>query len=338
MAGLPLKIVEPLEQERENLARILEARAWLQRHLAETRTTRKAVAKALDYNESTISQFLGTPDEDKRIPGHVSKYPGDELAVAMAIESYRDLAERRAVAPRVPGYVETSFTEEVKAVLGYCHINRDLGICYSGAGRGKTMAISDYLSSHPDCILITADPCLRSPNPLLEELLDKLGKSGGSNARKARRLVIESLRDSGRMVIVDEAQHLTPKGIDILRILIVDQAHCGLALIGNELVYDRLHGRARAEFAQLSSRVGIRRCLQREIPLSDIRKVIESVVTVTDDCLDFLLEQARGNGGFRTVVKLFKMGCDIAGANGRPALDVESLRFATRFLMPGEDA
>jgi len=324
VSNVPLQIVssdEPQKAENVNAAQRIEAaRAWLREYLERTGKSQKAIAAAIGYNFSTISQFLkGT-------------YPGDNLAVAAALEGYRELEERRVVAPRVPDFVETSFAKEIEAAVDYAHVNRKLALIYSGAGRGKTMTLRRYADTHPDTIMITANPCVRSPRALLEELLSALGKRLFGATNKMLAAIVETLRGSGRLIIVDEAQHLTRAGIDTLR-YIMDETGCGLVLAGNQFVFDRMHGRGEAEFAQLYSRVGIRRCLQREIPLEDIRLVIESVMPVSRECLEYLCEQANiSHGGLRYMVNLFVMASGIAYAK-RQSLDVEILKTARRFLM-----
>jgi DNA transposition AAA+ family ATPase len=50
------------------------------------------------------------------------------------------------------------------------------------------------------------------------------------------------LAKSGRLIIVDEAQHLTNEAVDLLRCL-VDATEARLVLGGNNTVWDRFHAK-----------------------------------------------------------------------------------------------
>ena len=98
----------------------------------------------------------------------------------------------------------------------------------------------------------------------------------GVRERVARRLtaeIVDRLKGSGRVLIVDEAQHLTVRALNHLR-CISDESGVGIALVGNEEVYSKLRGSGKADFAQLCSRVGMRKQVQtRDIKMEDIRSI-----------------------------------------------------------------
>ncbi len=68
------------------------------------------------------------------------------------------------------------------------------------------------------------------------------------------------LAGTNKVVIVDEAQHLKLPAIEKLRSLsdpdiVTGTPGNGVCLIGNSEVYDRIRGKAQAEFAQIFTRV-----------------------------------------------------------------------------------
>lgn len=60
------------------------------------------------------------------------------------------------------------------------------------------------------------------------------------------------------MIIIDEAQHLTVRALNHLR-CISDESGVGICLIGNDDVYRKMKGSGKADFAQLFSRIGMRK-------------------------------------------------------------------------------
>ena len=62
--------------------------------------------------------------------------------------------------------------------------------------------------------------------------------------------LVEQLAGTNRLIIIDEAQHLTKKTLEHLR-SISDETGVGICFVGNEEVYSRLKGSGKADFAQI---------------------------------------------------------------------------------------
>ena len=166
--------------------------------------------------------------------------------------------ETRALAPTAPGFQMTPSAKAFLDVFAHAQHMVDLAVITGGPGVGKTMAAQAYRARTPNVWLMTAEPCFATPRMLLDDVAETLGVPREYTAQLASRAVVRKLRDSGALLIVDEAQHLSTAALDQLR-TIHDLAQVGIVLVGNETIYARLEGGTRtAAFAQLFSRVGFR--------------------------------------------------------------------------------
>ncbi|NHX33649.1 AAA family ATPase, partial [Escherichia coli] len=84
------------------------------------------------------------------------------------------------------------------------------------AGMGKTMIIRQYAKENLNAVLIEADPGYTA-RVVLEELCNKLGLSKRGNMHELSESIIQNLRDSGRIILVDEAENLPYRALETLR-------------------------------------------------------------------------------------------------------------------------
>ena len=76
--------------------------------------------------------------------------------------------------------------------------------------------------------------------------------------------ILDKLESRDVTLIIDEAQHLTIQSLEIVRSL-NDSTGTAIIMIGNEVVYNKMLGKQKAEFAQLFSRIGMRSSLSTEM-------------------------------------------------------------------------
>lgn len=84
--------------------------------------------------------------------------------------------------------------------------------------------------------------------------------------------LIDELADTNRLIIIDEAQHLTERSIDTLRAL-NDRAGVGLVYAGTSDILNRMYGRHEAEFDQVHSRIGYICKLNNRYTQNDIQYI-----------------------------------------------------------------
>jgi len=205
-------------------------------------------------------------------------YAGRVDLVAGKMQTWLDSrsAQRRTrgVLRAQPGYIPTPTAASFVATLEYAQTAPDLVLITGGAGVGKTTAAREYQRTAPNVWLLTICPTQAGMGPMLEELLGVLGVQERSTSRRSS-AAVRRVIGSGGLLIVDEAQHLQNKALEVLRTL-HDLGGIGVALLGNETVQSRLEGKGRTpEYAQLFSRIGTR--TRRSVPLAaDIDALLDA--------------------------------------------------------------
>ncbi len=248
--------------EEMNMMDYGEAIEALKNYIQESGKTQAAVANELGLSGGLVSSFLaGT-----------YKTPH---TVIPKVEALIKVNEKKKVAPKAPDFAETGISKKVSNAIAYAHVRGVVSVVYGDAGVGKTYAVREYVKREQLAILITISPTYASITGVNELIAEQLGVKERVS-RRIYREIVERLKNSGRVLIVDEAQHLTVRALNHLRCL-SDESGIGIALIGNEEVYSKLRGSGKADFAQLFSRIGMRKQVQtREINKKDIESIFGS--------------------------------------------------------------
>ena len=213
--------------------------------------SQRQAAVQVGISDSALSQWLA------------GKYEGDDKAVtAKAVRWLNSRAKRSELVgrmPEAPNWVETPTAKRILGGLSYAQMAADIAIVYGGAGLGKSKAAERYRELNPNVWVAVMTAGSRSMAGCLERVAMACGlRSVNARPWRLEVEIADRIRDTHGLLIVDEAQHLDTRALEVLRGL-HDQAGIGLALMGNELLYARLTGgRRSAEFAQLFSRVGKR--------------------------------------------------------------------------------
>ncbi len=237
------------------------------------------------------------------------------------IEARKIQQETRALAPSAPGFLMTPSAEAFQNVFAHAQHMVDLAVITGGPGVGKTMAAQAYRARTPNVWLMTAEPCFATPRMLLDDVSETLGIPREYTAQMASRAVVRKLRDSGALLIVDEAQHLSTAALDQLR-TIHDLAHVGVVLVGNETIYARLEGGTRtAAFAQLFSRVGFRLPRGAKPLAKDVDVLLDAWGVQSTPERKLLHTIARKPGALRGMTKTLRMAHMMAAAEHVPLAD-----------------
>lgn len=255
-----------------------------------TGKTQTAIATELGISSGALSSFLsGT-----------YKTPH---TIVPKVHQLLALQEKKAVAPKAPAFMPTSISDMVMTTITYCHLQGKIGVVYGDAGVGKTEAICEYLRQNSLAICITISPSFASMSVVNELLSEQLGIRE-TVSRKIYREAVAKLRGSGRVLIVDEAQHLTSKTLDHIRCL-CDESGIGVVFVGNEDVYRRLRGTGKADFAQLYSRIGFRRPVTINHIKKDDIKAVFGESGLDEETIDILYRISHTNYGLRGAVNVF---------------------------------
>lgn len=218
----------------------------------------------------------------------------------------------------------TQTFDDVNIAVSFAKAAGDISLIYGDAGLGKTVSLRQYVKTHPDAVYIELKDCDKSIKGVCEKILLYIGKQQKGTDRVLVDTIIDYLKVSSKLLIIDEAQHLSIRALENLR-AINDVTETGIVLCGNPTVYDRMHGRGQAHFAQLYSRIGIRRHIL-EPSLDDIKAIFKPY-TLDKESLLYLHKLALQRGGIRNCVKILNIALQLRDSEEEP-LNIDYLQSA----------
>jgi len=286
----------------------VEQRVWLAEHKAITGLSWTDLSKRTGIATGTISQF------------GVGTYKGDNVGLARKIFQYRQhlisQAEIEIEAPKIPGYFDTPTSRQIMTALRLAQRGR-IVVVATGPGTGKTVTTREYRERVSNVWQATISPSCASVVSMQVEVLAALGERDamGTPQRLSRRIK-ERVRETGGLIAIDEAQHLTERSIEEIRSW-HDATGIGIALLGNETVLSRIEGGSRkAAYAQLYSRVGFK--MVQNLPTSGDAEALADAWNITDDKqIAFITKVAAKPGGLRGCTFMLELAAMLAAGEAR---------------------
>ncbi len=277
--------------------------------------TASAVARSLGISASALSQWLD------------GKYGGNVERVDRAVKGFLQRWQEKQALPahHIP-FIMTSVVNKTFEMARFCHLENEIGVLVGPAGVGKTWAVQEYVRQNTDVVLLEVDPGYTASS-LFKDLARKLGFLPNGNLHDVFEDVVERLRGSGRLIIIDEAEHLPYRALELLR-RVYDKAGIGILLVGMPRLIENLRGR-KGEYQQLYSRVGIYANLQK-LHIQDAEAIVNQVVPEANGLCRIFYDLSTGNT--RVLTKLIKRSLRIAGINDKP-LNQEVVMAAARTLI-----
>lgn len=296
-------------------------RKLLKQHITETGITQKQLARELDISDTVLSLFLA------------NSYTGDNIKVTEKARQYLHIGEVRKALTPDPAYCENLVnTRRITECLQMAHASNEILLLYGPAGCGKTTALKHYSNSNNGVVYLEADATTGTPRAILLTLLESLGGQPIGSTTQIMKSILNTLRGTNRLIIIDEAQHLTERSFDTIR-AINDKIGIGIVYSGNPSILKQMYGRREQDFDQLFSRIGLHCELVNKYSLDDIRNIF-SGLDVSEDCIKYLKKLAQNKGGLRLMIKQYKNAANIAAAFGQ-SLTVEHLEEAARRMSIG---
>lgn len=264
------------------LSELMARRGWSQTQ----------VARALGKSPATLSQYLQ------------GKYAGDVKALEQDVQALitREVEKEKSQKLTV-SFIRTYTASKCLEVIRMAHLDGDINVIYGDAGMGKTMVMRQYASENRTALLLEADPGYTA-RVVLEELCARLGLNKRGNMHELSEAIIAALKDSGRILLIDEAENLPHRALETIR-RIHDKAGIGVVLAGMPRLIINLKGK-RGEYKQLYSRVGFALPLGDVLPREDIDAIATSVLADAQDSdvSDALFTACKGNA--RRLFKLLR--------------------------------
>lgn len=248
----------------------------------ETRNlTQAATGRAIGRSPAVINQYLqGT-------------YAGDVASIDVLVENFltRETEKQQTAKVEIP-YVETTTTRKVREILRLAHVEGEINVVYGEAGLGKTLALRAYAKEYPDAILIEVDPGYTA-RVLLQVLAERLGLNNRGSIHDLSEAIVSKLHGSGRVLLVDEAELLPYRALEVLR-RIHDKAEIGIVLAGMHRLLINLKGK-KGELVQLYSRIGFAFNLGNALPKADVEAIAAQLLGNDTDLGETLYDACGGN-------------------------------------------
>ena len=271
------------------------------------------VSTATGLAKSTISMWLN------------GNYNGKNDKITDAMNNFIQREKERSVENDLP-FVDISIVKYVSEIGRLCHTQGKIGVCVGRAGLGKTVAVKKYAKEFLDSILIESDSGYTAKS-LLKEIHRRLGLSGKGSVYDLMDEVVRKLNQSGRLLIVDEAENLPYRALEITR-RIHDKTGVGVLLIGRSILLENLKG-YNNQYDQLYSRVKYTKIIDRLL-IQDVIKILESIGQDTKLAETYLLYS---DGNTRRLEHLISHSISVAKFNRKAMVDETVIKQTSKLLM-----
>ena len=263
----------------EQCANVIEA---VKAYMKEKGCTQSQLARALVLSSPTVNQVLK------------GNYPADARPIIAAMDRWLERRKSADEQPHVSQFVWTHVAKTIRLAARRAIASADMGIdsrialVWGDPGCGKTLAL-EAIAQSEDAILITCGVDVISPRAILGKIGEALRITLGTSAREAFANIVERLRGSGKLLIVDEIHALLDARNDnafhTLRRL-SDQTGCPQlwAATCNLIDQLRFRERKREPLGQIISRIGcqlhLTKCLHnndggRAEPLFTVDEILQ---------------------------------------------------------------
>lgn len=275
------------------------SRELLQAFKESQNLSQSRLSTMLGVSSATVSQYLN------------GTYTGNIEALDKKVRELTERAKDKAKDIKAD-FVPTSTAKKIMDVCGMAHAMNDINLVIGEAGLGKTVALKHYADNTAGVVMIETAPTF-SPKVLLIELCGKLGITPSRNNHENIIAITEKLKGSERLVIIDEAELLSYKCLEIIR-RIHDMAGVGVVLCGMPQLRSNLRGK-RGEYKQLYSRVGFACDIKNRLPDEDVAQLAMSALG-NDSYQDELVRASGGNA--RRLNKILRGVNRLAQLNNKP--------------------
>jgi len=256
-------------------------------------------------------------------------------------------------------FVQTRIAKEILGVARLVRENQTMGLAFGPTGIGKSRCAQALYAETPGSILISIFAGFHHPKGLTSVIAHALGVRDTYLSRQTKFLstverVIERLKESGRLLIIDEAHELNDDAINLLRHL-HDHTGIPMLLLATKDLHERIERTADSDHGQVYSRFDVIYPLtqgsdpssggRKLFSLDEIRKLYQHTpIRLAPDAQRYLQDVANelGRGSLRRCGKLLTNGARRArkrqglAAKDNVTVTADDLAFADECLRPHE--
>jgi hypothetical protein len=259
-------------------------------------------------------------------------YAGDTLRIANAAQAWLvqrvARARQKALLPTAPDFVMTKTASQIWEVLEFAQSAPTLGLVVAASGVGKTSAFKAYRQHLANTVwLVTMQPCHKKIAACLQEIETALKIARHHGVAASSRAIIDRIRGTKGLVIIDEAQHLSAEALDQIRSQ-ADVSETGFVLGGGRTLATNMGMESRQEqLAQVFRRVGMR--FKRDRPLrADIEALLDAWRIEAADTRQELMGIALKPGGVGVMTMILRLAFTVAGGESVGMPTVQHVRLA----------
>lgn len=251
----------------EQIAAVIENTS---RFITERHISREQLGRAIGLSGSAVGDVLA------------GRYKSDPRGIVIQLDAWLEQECKRQDSPNTTEFVWTSVAQEMQVVASLaCELNT-IGLVYGPetSGIGKTMALQAIHAETPGSVFVTLSKAHASPTGLLRAIYAAIFGLKGSKFLQRNDVVydriIEKLRDTNRLLIIDQIHNLRNTRRDIPLYLLADifddtnhapQLWCGTADLSAYL--NRGSKKMDESLAQIRGRIGIERDLMQRTRPTD---------------------------------------------------------------------
>ncbi len=222
----------------ENLKRFLEAHPDF---------TQTQVAASIGVSVSALNSFIK------------GSYKGNNERIAKAItyflDKQKEAGEETGRFKKDFDFVETEVYNNVLRSVNLAEYRGEIRVITGASGVGKTVSLNQIKADRDSSmILVKCYPAIRK-NRFLKKLCQSAGIDAVGTYDDMFEELCDRLNDTGRIIAIDEAEHLTIDSIDAVR-RINDFTGCGVVFVGLPKFYNAL-SRRQADYAYVYNRTAM---------------------------------------------------------------------------------
>lgn len=272
-----------------------------ERELSEAKACRE-----MDVSTSYFSQW-----KKDKFPGNLKVF---ENKVQKWLDQQVKSEQVNEQLPTKPAYFETPTSKRILSAITYAQMANDLVVIYGGAGNSKTETIQEYKCQNNNVWVVEATPTTNSVGSILRAVAHSMGADVPvGHSDMLERSIRTRLKDTKGLLIIDEAQFLNVRALEILR-RITELSEVGLVLAGDNSLYIQMSGAKRApEFAQLFSRIGQKVRLTKPTK-QDIKLFCDAWKLTGEQERSIIHEICQRAGALRQATKTLRLASMMASA------------------------
>ena len=286
------------------------------------------VLKSRGMSQNAISNKMGI--SSAALSSYLSgAYPNPET-IEFKIRTFLERNEREQEKLEV-NYVSIKATPYIVQAINACQRDKDFAVIVGHTGTSKTWTIKKkYLPENPSAIYIK---CNKSAvGQLLRMIAVSLKIDIKGNSSSLYEKIINNVRNKDYVLIVDEADYLNEKCLQMLR-NISDDGNIGVALVGLPRLVETI-SKQDEDYQQLLRRVGTYLDLRTigKYDLSDAEKIVKDCFP---DAKKELIEKFyfTSKGCIGTLTKLIEKSFEIAKNNNRVMVEPEDIERSKEVIL-----